>query len=473
MPKAKMVSTTTIALASALAASCVVGPDYRPPELDVGNGWSGESAAVEPGVDLSRWWASFGDPTLDRLIEQTLGGNLDVRQATARVAEARALRDAAAGGRYPVVETSASVTRQRLSENGLLPIQQIGLAPEQTVYEPGFDALWELDLFGRTRRSVEAADARVEAAVEQQRAAQVTVAAEMARSYLALRGAQHGLAARSAAVEASRESAALVRMQFEAGDVPEAAVAQAEAELAAIEVALPQLEAEARAAALSIGILLGELPETELTLIEQQPDYAALAPFPIGERADLLRRRPDVQAAERALAAATADVGVATAELFPTFSIAANGGFQSLEAGDLFESASEMWAIGPVLAWRAFDGGRTRAQIRATEARVEVAALDYEKTVKQALTDAERALARYELGLDALDRQAAALDAARRSHGFADTRYRAGDVSLLELLDAERVLRNAEDAYARIHTQAATDLVALFKALGGGWRDTG
>lgn len=468
-------NTIAIILTSAaLTASCAVGPDYRPPEVDTGSGWIERTASTEPELDLSHWWSQFDDPVLDRLVARALEQNLDVREAVARIAEARALLTAAGGPRYPVVEASASVTRLRQSENGPLPIGQIpGLERDQTIYEPGFDAFWELDLFGRTRRSVEAADARAAAAVERHHGAQLTVAAETARSYLLLRGAQHELEARRAAVAATRESTELVSIQFEAGAVPEAAVAQAQAELAAVEAQLPLLEAQVRTAGLSLGILLGDLPEAELDLIDQQPEYTALAPYPVGERADLLRRRPDVRAAERMLAAATADVGMTTAELFPKLSIGASGGFQSLTSGALFESASQTWAVAPLISWRVFDGRRTRAQVQAAEARVEIAALEYEKTVKQALTDAELALTRYDLGLDALARQDSAVEAARTSYGHATERYRAGDISLLELLDAERALRNAEDGYARIHTQAATDLVALFKALGGGWQDSG
>jgi NodT family efflux transporter outer membrane factor (OMF) lipoprotein len=345
-----------------------------------------------------------------------------------------------------------------------------GLERDQTIYEAGFDAVWELDVFGRNRRAVEAAIARADAAADQQHAAELRVAAETARSYFELRGAQHEFAAIRAAVETSRRSAELVRQQYSAGAVSESAVAQAEAALAMTEAQLPGLEARVRIAALSIGILLGDLPEAEAGLADSRTEFVALAPLPVGQRADLLRRRPDVRAAERLLAAATADVGVATADLFPKIGIGAHGGFQSLEANDLLAAASETMALGPLISWRVFDGGRVRAQIRASEARVEIAALEYEKAVKEALTDAELALTRYNLGLVALDHQDTAVAAARRSYGFANDRYRAGDISLLELLDAERSLRNAEDAYARTHTQAATNLVALYKALGGGWR---
>jgi NodT family efflux transporter outer membrane factor (OMF) lipoprotein len=459
--------------AACLLAACAVGPDYDPPEVDVGAEWVGPSNPSAAAVDLETWWQTFDDPELDRLITAALAQNLDALEASARVEEARALRAAAAGGRWPAIALRASVTDRRQSENGPIPINQIpGLDRDQTIYDAGFDALWELDVFGRTRRATEAADARVDAAIERESAVKLSVAAETARSYLELRGAQHERSTLFAAIEASRASTGLVRQRFEAGDVPESALAQAEAALAALEAQLPLIDARVRVAALSIGILTGGLPEDEITLAESTTEFAALAPIPVGQRADLLRRRPDVRAAERLLAAATADVGVATAELFPKIGISANGGFQSLETGTLFDSASEAFGLTPLISWRVFDGGRVRAQIQASEARVEVAALQYEKAVREALTDAEIALARYNSGLAALERQDAAVTAARRSYGFASDRYRAGDISLLELLDAEQALRSAEDAYARTHTAAATGLVALFKALGGGWDTT-
>jgi NodT family efflux transporter outer membrane factor (OMF) lipoprotein len=468
-----MTRKLSLATLAALAA-CTAGPEYTRPELDTGRGWIEPPTAAGPEADLSRWWERFDDPTLARLVDQALDDNLDVRQAATRVAEARALRDAATGGRYPVVDVGASVTRRRQSENGPLPIDRIpGLERDQTIYEPGFDAFWELDVFGRTRRTVEAADARLDQAVELDRAARLSVAAEMARAYFELRGAQHGLDALDAALDSARESMDLVARRLDAGDVSEAELAQAEAELARLEADRPMLAARVRVAVQAIGVLVGGLPETEVALLATGPAFAALAALPVGERADLLRRRPDVRAAERALAAATADIGVRTADLFPRISIAANGGFQSLSTGDLLESASEFGAIAPLITWRGFAAGRVRAEIRATEARAEAAALAYEQAVQQALADAERALTRYEAGRVALDSRARALDAATRSYALADARYRGGDISLLELLDAERALHNAESSYAATHTQAATDLVALFKALGGGWGNPG
>ncbi|HSN71712.1 MAG TPA: TolC family protein, partial [Steroidobacteraceae bacterium] len=241
------------------------------------------------------------------------------------------------------------------------------------------------------------------------------------------------------------------------------------ADLASLEAQVPQLMATARAAAFALALLLAEPPDGEWDLLAATPAPVSLAPIPVGERASLLRRRPDVLIAERELAAATAEIGVATAELFPRLVIGAHGGFQSLDTGTLFDSASQTWSILPSISWRIFDGGRTRAGIRAAEARAGIAALAYERAVLGALNDAERALSRYLLGLEALDRQRAAVAAAERSYGFAELRYRSGETALLELLDAERVLRGAEDTLAAVHTTVAVDLVSLYKALGGGW----
>ncbi|HEX9852162.1 MAG TPA: TolC family protein, partial [Woeseiaceae bacterium] len=253
----------------------------------------------EAAVDFESWWRTFADPTLDRLIETAREQNLDIRQAAARIAEARAMRDVVAGGYYPAVDARAGVTRLRQSENGPLPIRALpAIKRDQTIYEPGFDAKWEIDVFGRTRRAAEAADARAGVAVEQLREAELRVTAETARNYFELRGVQHELTALRAAVAASSTSTQLVRQQFSMGEVPESVVAQVEAELAAVEAQIPLLEARLRVAALSIGILLGGLPESELDLTRQQTGYAELTPLPVGQRADLLRRRPDVRAAE-------------------------------------------------------------------------------------------------------------------------------------------------------------------------------
>jgi NodT family efflux transporter outer membrane factor (OMF) lipoprotein len=286
-----------------------------------------------------------------------------------------------------------------------------------------------------------------------------------------MRGAQRELEARTEAVNATRKTLDLVRLRVKEGDEPEASIARTEAELTALEARLPAVEAEVRSGALGIALLLGELPEAEVGLADTRAPLQPLAAFPVGERADLLRRRPDVYLAERQLAAATAEIGVQTAELFPRLAIGANAGFQALDTDDLFDSESQQYSIAPFVSWRIFDGGRVRASIRAADARAQQAAIGYERAVLAALNDAERALTRYELALDTVARQREAVRAARRSYEFADLRYREGDIALFELLDVERTLHDAEANLAIAHTNAATGLVALYKALGGGWTD--
>ena len=253
------------------------------------------------------------------------------------------------------------------------------------------------------------------------------------------------------------------------GDIALAEVDAVAAQLAAAKAALPAIEARQRTAILSLGTLLGQLPEQELALLSAPPASLRLPDLPVGERADILRRRPDVLAAERQLAASTFDVGVATAELFPKLAINVGGGFQALDAGNWFNADSSRFSILPFISWRLFDGGRVRAEIRAGKARSQQAALAYEQAVLASLEDAERSLGNYRAGLNALNQQQEMLDATRRSVAHAQARASAGETPRTGLLAAEYQLHGAELARAQARTAAAIQLVALYKALGGGW----
>jgi NodT family efflux transporter outer membrane factor (OMF) lipoprotein len=354
--------------------------------------------------------------------------------------------------------------------NGVLPIAAIPvLKRDLTIHDVGFDMAWELDLFGRTRRSIESAQAQTQASEEAARDARISVAAEVARTYLTLRGAQRELAARSAQCEALGRILEITRLRAEAGDLAKADVEWSQGLLHSATAALPPLRAQMRASALGLGVLLGQLPESELGLLEDTPREFTLAPIPVGERADILRRRPDVRAAERQLASATADVGVARAEWFPKLSISASAGFEALKMADLFKSSSQALSVAPFISWRIFDGGTIRAQIRVSESRQAGASLAYEKAVLSALGDAERSLSNYRLALESVQAQGAVLASARRTYRHSEARFKFGDISLGDLLETERTVREAEDGFARTHTEAAVDLVALYKALGGGW----
>ncbi|MGE3744190.1 MAG: efflux transporter outer membrane subunit [Sphingomonadaceae bacterium] len=451
--------------------ACVVGPDYHaPPAIDTGSGWTRPVLAGPAPTDLTRWWSTLGDPDLERLVDTALAQNLDIRQAAARIDEARALRDRAAGRQLPTVSAGTSANRRRQSENGPLPIGSIpGLDASQTIYDAGFDAAWELDLFGANRRGLEGASARLQATEAEAQGVRMRIAAEVARTWFEAAGAREELRTQQATVATLQQTLDLMRSRAALGDVSSADVDAAYEQWAAANATLPDIEARQRGAVLSLGVLLGSLPERELKLLDTAPSPLTLPALPVGERADILRRRPDVLAAERRLAASTADIGVATVELFPKLSISAGGGFQALSPGDWFDSSSGRFSIMPLISWRLFDGGRVRAEIRAREATQRQAALGYEQAVLAALGDAERALGDYNAGLDALARRQAALEVARRSFSYAEARFAAGDIAQVELLAALRLLHEAETANLHAQTTAAVQLVALYKAIGGGW----
>jgi NodT family efflux transporter outer membrane factor (OMF) lipoprotein len=462
----------TMALCGGLLTACAaVGPDYRePPPVDVGSGWTQPLASASQAADLSHWWSALGDPILDRLMATALAQNLDLRQAEARIDEARALRDRVAGEQLPVASVAGSVNRRRQSENGPLPVGTMpGLDATQTVYDAGFDAAWEMDLFGARRRALEGASARLQATEAEARGVRIRIVSELARTWFDAVGSRQELEAQQAAADTLRQTLELVRLRHAQGDASLADVDTVSAQWAAATALLPALEARQRAAVLSLGVLLGTPPERGLALLDGPLTPCTLRTLPVGERADVLRRRPDVLAAERRLAASSADIGVATAELFPKLAIGAGGGFQALATGNWFDASSSRYSILPLISWRLFDGGRVRAEIRAREAAQRQAALAYEQAVLTALGDAERALGDYQAGLNAFERQQMALNAARTSYRHAQARYAAGDITRFELLSASHSLHQAEAQATRAHTGAAMQLVALYKALGGGW----
>ena len=456
-----------LALLLAALSGCAVGPDYdKPPEVKLGEGWSPPTPGGNADPALSVWWVSLGDPTLVRLVDQALAQNLDVRQAISRIAEARAQVSATSARALPTLTGGAVVAPVHQGINGPLP--SLG-SRDSTVYAFGFDASWELDLFGSVRRSVESAGARLEATQEDATAVRISVAAEVARTYFSLRGAQLELIARRASIDTLRRTSDAARQRLAQGDAARADYNAVQSRLDAALAGLPSIESSVRGAALALGTLLGGLPEAELALLESGGSMTVVVALPVGQRAELLRRRPDIRAAERRLAASTSDIGVATAELFPKLSITALGGFTALAPNNLFLGDSLSGVVAPLISWRVLDGGRVRAEISAAQARQETAALAYESAVVNALGDAERALSQYRFAQEALVLQRKAVESIGRDFSNAQRRYAAGDIGLVELLDAERQLRDGEEGLARAQANAAIDLVSLYKSLGGGW----
>jgi len=448
--------------------ACTVGPNYRePPKTAAAPAW------VEPGssdpVDEA-WWQSFGDPMLARLIADADTANLDIRSALARLAEARADRASAAASLLPQVNASGSATTNRISENGQIPINRIpGFSRDYDLYDAGFDASWEIDLWGKTRRSIEGATARLQAADADRRATLVSVHAEVARSYVDLRAAQALYASLKNDADAQAKIADLTRQRFRSGEASRFDADRADGEARTTAAQLPAVEADMRAAAYRLALLTGKPPEgLDPTLMDRAPIPRAPDVIARGLRSDLLRRRPDVAAAERRLAAATADIGVATADLFPSFSLLGSIGQQARSPGDLSANGSMRFQFGPTLHWPIFDAGRIRAAIRGAKARAEGATAAYEAAVLGALSDSETAANRFARAGDTLTQSRAARDAQRSALDLARQRYRAGEADLIELLTVESAYLAAERAAIDAESARSDQAIALYKALGGG-----
>lgn len=449
-------------------AGCTVGPDYRPPATTVGEAWIAPVSTAE--VDAA-WWTRFEDPLLTELVGSAIAGNKDLAEASARLREARANRDAIRGRSAPQVGASAAATQNRLSENGPLPVGKVpGLGPELSIYDVGFDASWEIDLWGGTRRAIESAEARAQSAAEARRAVVIQVIAEVARSYIDLRTAQSLRATAVADAHAQEEIARLIADRLRVGLASRFDLVRAEAQARSTAATIPGFEGDAAAAAFRLALLLGQPPEALYDRL-RQPGLLPQVNIEVraGLRSDLLRRRPDLRQAERDLAAATADVGVATAELFPRISLLGGIGQQAREPGDLFSADSLRFQFGPSLHWPIFSGGRIRAQTRAADARADAAMVRYERAILSALSDSETAINRYASAGRARTERDAARSAAAEAVSLARRRYLAGEDDLTVLLQTQASLSAADRLSIQALAAELLQLTALYKALGGGW----
>jgi NodT family efflux transporter outer membrane factor (OMF) lipoprotein len=448
-----------------LLAGCTVGPDYEPPRTKAPTQW-GEQAETAT-ADLSTWWTVFNDEELSRLVDLAVRGNLDLRIAVERVAEARAQLGVVTSALLPEIDLNGTHTHSRVSPNAQpFPLPQI----YQSRYRASFDASWEIDVFGGARRAYEAASADYESWVENRRAVLVTLLGEVARNYVGLRGNQLLLAALRQNVVTARGTVEITQARLAAGVATTLDVARAEALLASTEASLPEVEAAIKQSIHRLSVLIGHPPEA-LTpeLASEAPIPAAPARVVVGLPSELLLRRPDLRQAERQLAAATASVGVAVAQLYPRFSLTGAFGLDSLGSSDFFNWQSRIWSLGPSVRWPIFAGGRLRAQIAVEDARKEQALAAYEKAVLVALEDVENALVDYLRQGERRSRLDAAVTANRKAVELADDLYRKGLTSFIDVLDAQRALYLSQAELARSQSQVTLDLVALYKALGGGW----
>jgi multidrug efflux system outer membrane protein len=454
---------------------CAVGPDYHPPAAHSPVAWSSPMAnGLTNGATAgSTWWKSFNDAELDSLIQRAARSNLDLRVAEARLRQARAVRERSAADFMPSVDASASYARQRQSENqpliGALPLPP-NFPFEYNVYQAGFDASWEIDLFGGKRRALEAATAEWEGTIEARNDAMVSLLAEVARTYVELRGGQYRLEIARRNLKLQEEALELTRARFQTGVANEIDVTRAAALLAGIRAAIPPLNTTVRSAMYGMAVLLGQKPGELVTELSPTMPVPPTPPeVPIGLPSDLLRRRPDVRQAERQLAAETARIGVAKSDWFPKLSLTGDVGSESVTLAQAFKPGSLFWSLGPSLQWRALDFGRVRAEVRTQTAVQEAALATYEKVVLISLQEAENAVVTY--AQEQNRRQALADEVAenRRSLDMADGLYAKGRVNYLDVLDAQRSLYQSEDQLAVSDQAVSLDLIALYKALGGGW----
>ena len=454
----------------AILSGCMVGPNFQRPQTLLPADWAGPTAESRPVTpaeeELARWWTLFDDATLASLVEKAVQSNLDLKQAEARIRQARAARGIVAAGIGPTVDATGAYQHSRAA--GSVNGKSEGVITDQ--YQAGFDAGWELDIFGGVRRAIEAADADLQAALETRRDVLVTLTAEVARNYIDLRAFQERIAISRQNLEAQKHSAALTRLRFQGGFIGALDVANADAQVATTAAQIPLLEASARQTIYSLSVLLGRDPAALIGDLSPVAVIPLAAPsIPLGVPADLLRRRPDIRRAEAEIHAATARIGVATADLFPRFTISGSVGLRAGDFSSWFDWASRIWSFGPSASWNLFEMGRTRSNIEQQQALQDQSLITYQQTVLTALQEVENALiasAKEEEHRRALSE---AVSANRKAVDLATTLYTQGHTDFLNVLDAQRSLYASEDALIQSTGSVSTNLVALFKALGGGW----
>ncbi|MGX2040837.1 efflux transporter outer membrane subunit [Methylocaldum sp. MU1018] len=467
-PPARLRNAAPMALAAILSA-CAVGPDYTKPEADAGSRFANAVLPeFEPAGIEADWWKQFDDPTLSDLIDQAVKNNRDLKAAEANLRVARALYMEAGLDLLPTITSHANYTNLKRSFDAM---NRRSYAPRDLeLFNTGFDAFWELDIFGRIRRNIEARGAEVDAAQADRRDLLVSIIAEVARNYFELRGLQNQLQVTQKNADNQMATLELTEARLEAGRGTELDTSRAKAQLDSTLATIPPIQARIRENIHRLSVLIGQLPDTLSSRL------SAPAPIPkipeivhIGNPADLMRRRPDIRIAERNLAAATAGIGVATADLFPRVTFNGTIALESRTLSGLGAPGSETYSVGPRISWAFLDLGRVRARIKAANARTESNLALYEQTVLTALEETENALVNYNRERARRDLLASAATASERAHQLAHLRFEDGISDFLTVLDVERRLLLDQEQLAQSQTSTATSLIAVYKALGGGW----
>jgi multidrug efflux system outer membrane protein len=450
-------------------AGCKVGPDYEKPAGPVVEKFEqAKQAGISGDPVVVEWWKEFGDPQLDGLIAKAIEGNRGVKVALAAVREARAILSESEQEMLPDVVASAGHRRSKISSASFpgLPSD----SAKTSFWSAGFDAVWELDVWGRIRRGIEAAGAEAEAAEEFKRDVTVTLLGDVALHYFELKGARHEAEVARKNAENLSEALRITRARHNAGRGTELDVARAQADYNATLALIPPLEAEAIRAKNRLAVLLGVPPSTfTIDLAAPSPLDKLPALVATGKPEDLLRRRPDIREAERHLASATASIGIVTADLFPRISFLGTFGVDGKSVADLFQGGASRYSFGPLMTWNPLNLGSVAAQIRAANARADGQLARYEETVLVALEETENALVTFGKTRARRDALVEGVRAGERAAALAETRYRGGTDDYLSSLLAQRTVLTLQIQLARSQTETVTSLIALYKALGGGW----
>jgi NodT family efflux transporter outer membrane factor (OMF) lipoprotein len=468
----------------ALVAGCAVGPDFVPPNPHLPEvSFSGDPARVVPDAKLPRptdptWWRVFHDPVLTNLEQRVATANLDVQTATVRLAESRFQRGVVAAAQFPSINGDAKYTRELYSQNGIISLLSPllggsggGVNPGAiNDYNTGFDASWEIDLWGKVRRQVESSDAQVDQAADQRRDALVSSLAELARDYMQLRGVQTQIGIANDNLKVDRDVLQVVQERQQRGVQNALDVENAAAQVEGIRAQIPQLQQQESQYINALSLLLDQPPGTLRSELGVSTMARTGPPrIPLGMPSELARRRPDIRAAEDQLHAATATIGVAVGDFYPSVQLNGTVGFDSLDIKNLFKASSLQYNFGPSVSLPIFAGGRLRSTLQLRDAQQQEAAITYHKTVLQAWHDVVNALVAHRLEQNRRARLQAQITHSRAALGLARARYIDGLVDFLTVLDAERTLLQAEQQHATSTTNVSLDLIQLFKALGGGW----
>jgi NodT family efflux transporter outer membrane factor (OMF) lipoprotein len=486
-------------LSGAVLAGCTVGPNFQRPSVAAPRDFTRTEHAQAPSRPVEAtlepdWWALLGDPELVALESRLATDNLDVQAASARLLQSRAGMRIAGADQYPMLSGAASYNREQASPNGivsLLGVTPAGVQPQSAggnsafgvssmpgatgspaynLWQYGFDASWELDLWGRVRRGVEAANAAMQASVEDRRAILVSAQAELARDYIELRATQTLLSITQNNLKLARDTVKLTRLQLTEGVTTNLDVANASAQVASIEARLPPLEARRDALINALSLLLGEGPGALGKALADASAIPSLpAQAPIGFPSELVRRRPDIRRAEAQLHSATAEIGVAKADFYPQITLTGSLGSQSLQLSSLGDWASHQFVFGPSISLPIFQGGRLKGTLELRKAQQQEAAIVFQRTVLQAWHEVDDALSAYDAEQRRRDRLKEVVQQDQVALAVAQQRYREGAIDFLNVLTVQRDLLNAESDLAQSRATAAVNLVTLYKALGGGW----